>query len=111
MLDLIIAAVASSLFYILHIVSDSTTILYLGSFVAASYIFLKDVYSENGSIGKRVVGIKLTSVSSDSISTTKRIMRNIPLLIYPIEFVVIFLNRGRRIGDILSNTKVVPEEK
>jgi len=73
-------------------------------FCAFIFFLLKDVVIDYGSIGKKIVGIELVSNNNKSISLTIKVLRNLSLVLWPIELIV-FLFTGRRIGDYLFGTK------
>ena len=73
------------------------------------FLISKDVYFENGSIGKKLLAIRLINSNNEnnSVPFYSKIGRNLFLILYPIEFIVLLLNKGRRIGDLLFKTRVL----
>ena len=62
---------------------------------------------EKGSLGKRILKLKvIDSKSKKTASLKQRFLRNITWLLNWIE-IIAFLIKGKRIGDIISNTEVV----
>lgn len=68
------------------------------------YTFFKDCNSKHASIGKRIMRIKIKYTKPLLISF---LLRNLTLLIFPLEIMVIAINGYQRIGDMLANSKVV----
>lgn len=78
-------------------------------FFSLPYVALlcKDLFGT--SIGKKVMGLKITFdfiPSSSKEKFIKLIVRNIPLLLWPIEGIVIWGGSPKRIGDKLAGTTV-----
>jgi uncharacterized RDD family membrane protein YckC len=81
------------------------------AFGAISFLlsFCKDLFSRKGSIGKKYMGLKLkfdSSISAELLIIYK-IIRNIPLVIWPLEVFVAVMNRGTRIGDMIVGSEVI----
>ncbi|WP_202079830.1 RDD family protein [Caldalkalibacillus salinus] len=75
--------------------------------------FAKDLL-KGKSIGKRVMGLQVRSSENNNEVPSKwqLVVRNITMFIWPIEFLVLVLNKeGRRLGDMFSNTVMVIEEQ
>ena len=74
--------------------------------IAFQYLIFSDM-PKNGSIGKRILKLKvIDATSKEAASSKQRFLRNITWLLNWIE-VFFFLIKGKRIGDIISNTEVV----
>lgn len=72
-----------------------------------SFLFCKDV---NGgrSIGKQRTGLCILSEKSNSVpSVIRLILRNMFYILWPIEIILFFCNSGKRLGDLVMQTKVV----
>lgn len=67
--------------------------------------FFKDVISGQ-SIGKRILKIKVVDLDGNTPKLFNLIIRNITILIWPIEAILVLLDKPR-LGDILAKTKVV----
>jgi uncharacterized RDD family membrane protein YckC len=66
----------------------------------------KDIYFGK-SIGKFFTGLSVVSVrTGESASSIQCCIRNLTLLVWPLEVLVVFFSPNRRIGDILAGTKV-----
>ncbi len=68
-------------------------------------LVLKDIFGGR-SIGKRIMKIKVVRKSGEKASFLRLILRNISIVIWPIEALLLLIGRGK-IGDIIANTKVV----
>lgn len=115
-LDILIIAVASELI---------PRVGYMGGVV---YLLISDGLFDGRSLGKKIIRLKVISLSESSSSFKDSIIRNtsiaLALLLYKIpiigwvislaililEFLLMLGNKeGRRLGDILANTKVIEE--
>ena len=66
---------------------------------------LKDIFN-GASIGKRIVKIKVVDENNQKPSIGKLILRNLTLVIWPLEFYFL-LNNKIKIGDRITKTQVV----
>lgn len=69
-------------------------------------ILFKDLLFKNKSIGKKIMGIEIRNNNNKIPSFPILILRNITIIIWPIECLLILLKMNR-IGDIIFKTKVV----
>ena len=70
-------------------------------------VFCKDIFGS--SIGKKLMRLKVTfdnTPSNQMIKILKLIVRNIPLLLWPIEVIVAYTGNNKRLGDKLAGTTV-----
>ncbi|MBE6571828.1 MAG: RDD family protein [Ruminococcaceae bacterium] len=67
--------------------------------------FFKDVVNGQ-SVGKRIMKIKVVDMDGNKPSIFNLIIRNITIFIWPVEAILVLLNK-QRLGDILAKTKVV----
>lgn len=58
------------------------------------------------SIGKKIVHIKVVNVDESKANLLQLIIRNITILIWPIEMIILLLGK-RKIGDVISKTMIV----
>ncbi|APD08044.1 hypothetical protein UJ101_02546 [Flavobacteriaceae bacterium UJ101] len=72
-------------------------------------LFLKDVLSKKGSLGKLILGLKLET-NNNQYRYFRIISRNFSLVLWPIEAIV-FTIYGKRIGDYIFKTDVVLDNK
>lgn len=80
-------------------------IYYIFLFVFMLIYFFKDVINGQ-SIGKRIVKIKVVDTAGNKPKLFNLIVRNITILIWPIEALLILLEK-KRLGDRLAKTEVV----
>jgi len=60
------------------------------------------------SIAKRILGFQIIDVKTNKVASDyKCMLRNITIIIFPLEVVVALLNKERRIGDLLAGTKLL----
>lgn len=69
-------------------------------------LFTRDSFTGR-SFGRRILNISLIdNSSSEAISPTKALVRNLFLLIWPIELILLLVT-GERIGDRVTNSSVI----
>jgi uncharacterized RDD family membrane protein YckC len=86
--------------------------LFLGNYYlnifAFSLYFNKDIYLGR-SIGKRIIKLQLIDIKTNQPAGALRcFIRNLTLIVWPIEAIVALVNNERRIGDFIAGTKLVP---
>ena len=80
--------------------------------VVSSFLlfFLKDLYSKKGSYGKLKMNlclrVKLSASKSEQELKYFKVLRNVTLVLWPLEIFVALVNNGKRIGDLLGNSRV-----
>lgn len=73
--------------------------------------FLKDSY-RGKSIGKRILGYQVLNRSNDKIANNLQcFIRNLFIIIWPLEVLISLFSPTIRLGDLVANTKVVKAEK
>ena len=82
-----------------------TVVVYL--VVVICMLLLKDAI-RGRSIGKKLCKLKILYANGETANKVQLILRNITLLIWPIEL-ILFIVIKNRLGDILSRTVVVNE--
>ena len=86
--------------------NDIFILIYYFSLVFCIFIIvLKDVVNGR-SIGKRIMKLKVISVSGGKPNIWRLILRNITFIIWPIE-AILLLNNRKKIGDRIAKTDVV----
>lgn len=70
------------------------------------YYLLKDIF-KGRSIGKRLIGLRVVDINNtnDVPGKIRLVVRNITVLIWPIELLILIF-KHRRIGDIITKTNV-----
>lgn len=100
--------------------TDSDTGLFsvsdLGLFSGISYISLiglvlylcKDCFNGR-SLAKRALKLQVVDIKSGRVaSPIKCLIRNLFIIVWPIEIIAILINPNRRIGDLVAGTRVIP---
>lgn len=107
-IDMIVTFIASSLFFLISVfLANSMLWMSFALAIIYSFLFCKDVNSGK-SLGKRKVGLCILLEKNESVPSTMRlILRNIFYILWPIELVLFFCNSGKRLGDLVMQTKVV----
>ena len=78
--------------------------------VAAGGILFKDVFGR--SLGKLIFGIRIAHGDAPDLPVTagQRILRNVPILIWPVELIMTFQDPyNRRLGDKWAHTLIAAE--
>jgi|GEM_PF-5704190 len=82
---------------------DSFKLIYLVLFI----LFLNKDFLSGKSIIKRLFGYKIVKIDNTPANELQCFLRNLLILIYPIEVLFILLNPNRRLGDIIFGTKLI----
>ena len=83
---------------------------YIWIFIIFVY-YHKDFFNAK-SPAKRIMGYQIIDIKTEKPATELQcFIRNLTILIWPLEVIVGFINPERRIGDYLANTKVILSEK
>jgi len=70
-------------------------------------ILCKDIFGGQ-SFGKKIMNIKIIDIKTGKeASKLKTIVRNLFLLLWPVELIFVFKNNERRLGDKVVKTKLV----
>ena len=81
--------------------------IYIG-LIGFAFVFAKDAI-RGRSVAKRVLGLQVIRQSDGTIASPLRcFVRNLTAFIWPVEAILTFVQPGRRLGDLLAGTAVVP---
>ncbi|QIX62082.1 RDD family protein [Hymenobacter sp. BT18] len=70
--------------------------------------FCKDIINGQ-SIGKRITKVQVVDNNTGLVaSPMKCLLRNVFCVIWPLEVLMTLINPGRRLGDLLAGTRIVP---
>lgn len=76
------------------------------------FIYLNKDFYHGRSIGKRAMGFQvLSNVDGEPASPVQCLIRNMTLVIWPVEALFSAFSRKRRIGDLLARTVLVRRDK
>ena len=76
------------------------------------YCLFKDCLCGRRSLGKLICGLAIENAEAgEKAAYGSLIVRNLAYVIITIEGIVVLLNNGRRIGDLMANTRVVRYKK
>jgi len=116
---LIVAIIQSILMFIFvitpimnkQVVEDQFLFLNLKiTFISITYMLIRDILGGK-SIGKKFFKLKIINLNNrKEAGMTNRLLRNVTWVLGPIEIVLLLIN-GKRIGDWISGTQVVKENK
>ncbi len=76
----------------------------LAAIILLLIFLLRDLYNKSGSLGKKVIGIKIIEIGEYYI--LRKVLRNFTSIIWPIEGIILIFIK-KRLGDILAGTSVV----
>lgn len=72
------------------------------------YCLFKDCLFGRRSLGKLICGLKIqNSKAGEKVAFGSLILRNITYLIVQVEGIVVLVNKGKRLGDLIAKTQVV----
>ena len=75
-------------------------------------IFINKDFFRSKSIGKRIFGLTIVNKSDSKPATNVQcLIRNLTILIWPIEVITLLFSSNERIGDLIAGTKVVISDK
>ena len=78
------------------------------SLIGYILVIMKDISGK--SVGKRLLKIKLVDTSGQQpLGKGSLILRNVSLILWPIEGIIMFFNHGRRVGDLIGGSMVEEE--
>lgn len=107
-------------FFMLPIVAVSATnipdcldrVLSYAYYTGFGCFLAKDIF-RGASFVKQIYGIKIVDNEKETaVGKIRTVLRNSTLiLLFPVEFAVVFFSPSRRIGDLIFNTKLVSTEK
>lgn len=81
---------------------------FLGGAWFVVFCLFKDCLFGRRSVGKLILGLKIVDAETlQKPSLSKLILRNLPFIIVQVEGILVLLNHGRRLGDVIAKTKVV----
>ena len=76
------------------------------------YCFFKDCLFGRRSLGKLICGLTIqNSETGEKASFGSLILRNITNVIVDVEGIVVLVNKGKRLGDLIAKTQVVRKTK
>lgn len=69
-------------------------------------ISIKDLSFKEGSLGKKICQLEITTTNNEKISNLIKILRNLTIFIWPVELLLVLI-LNKRLGDVIFNTKVI----
>lgn len=95
---------------LVSIISEQLHLINFAFHIGMLSFLFKDFFSAEGSLGKVIVGLVLTDADTGCpLKATPKFLRNLFLLIYPLEILVLLFNDGKRIGDVFLKSRVIPK--
>jgi uncharacterized RDD family membrane protein YckC len=86
--------------------------LEMGAFYFMMLIYLNKYFVKSRSVAKRLLGLIVVDNNTGlPASELKCFLRNISIVLWPLEVLITFISPGRRIGDFIANTKVEKENR
>lgn len=71
-----------------------------------NFFLCKDLFALGQSKGKSICKLHITKLNNDTPSPLILVLRNLFIVIWPIELLIIIINPERRLADIIFGTKV-----
>lgn len=87
-------------------ISDMLLPMSIGIAISYVYFLCKDLIGGR-SPGKRLQKLQLVRLDGSPVSYTRMVLRNLFLVIWPIELIMYLANSGQRLGDLACKTTVV----
>lgn len=64
------------------------------------------------SAGKRIIGLQIVNIETGlPASLTRTLIRNLTIVIWPIEVFITLFSKQRRLGDFIAGTEVIQSDK
>ena len=83
-----------------------TNVNYAISYILSLSMFIfKDIVFKNKSIGKKIIGLEITTKNGQKPKFFILLLRNLFVIIWPVEFITLIMLK-KTIGDIIFKTKV-----
>lgn len=80
------------------------------SYIGTAYLYCKDSFNAQ-SIGKRIARLQIVDVKTQQpASVFKCFARNLSLILFPLDAVMMLINPARRLGDLIAGTMVASEK-
>ncbi len=92
------------LIVILSLIIDHS--LFIDCIIIICGVLFKDLMFRNQSIGKKLFKLKISTINGNTPNQLILILRNLTVIIWPIEIILIFIY-NRRIMDSILKTQVV----
>ena len=106
-LDLLIISTIISLLFLPTYEIKSIVLVELYSALMLTLLLCKDCINGQ-SIGKRIMKIQVVDENSNQrVSNSREILRNIFVVFWIVEVIVLFISKDKRIGDYVAKTKVI----
>ena len=66
----------------------------------------------NNSLGKSLLGLRVVGIDTNhETNGLKCLIRNLPIILWPLEVLMTLINKERRLGDYFARTKIVETQK
>jgi uncharacterized RDD family membrane protein YckC len=79
---------------------------------AMIFVILNKDFFKGQSISKRIYGYQIIDIKANQTANeTKCMLRNITMILWPLEALMILINPSRRLGDFIAGTKLIDKEK
>jgi uncharacterized RDD family membrane protein YckC len=108
-IDFFILSIIELLIVILLLININKNFLFIYGMATAmvySLFFCKDII-KGQSIGKKIIGLQVVNKKRLPATLGNLILRNFIALLQPIDALYMLNNNGKRLGDIISKTRVI----
>lgn len=111
LIDLLLIAIIVNMFFFATQTVKSQLLVQFLSAMMVTMLLCKDCINGK-SAGKRIMKIEIANEKEgEKISAVSCIVRNIFVVLWIIEILVLFISKEKRIGDYVAKTKVVSNSK
>ena len=80
------------------------------AYIGFVVILIRDLMTPSGSIGKKILKLRLVNQNKNEPNIGQKILRNITVFLWPIEGIVLLIAK-KRIGDMIVRTDVITSNK
>ncbi|WP_062129157.1 RDD family protein, partial [Geofilum rubicundum] len=81
-------------------------------FSAMIFVILNKDFFNGQSVSKRIYGYQIIDNKTNmAANETKCMLRNVTMIVWPIEVLMTLMNPTRRLGDLIAGTKLIDKEK
>jgi uncharacterized RDD family membrane protein YckC len=81
-------------------------------FSAMIFVILNKDFFNGQSVSKRIYGYQIVDNKTNmAANETKCMLRNVTMIVWPIEVLMTLMNPTRRLGDLIAGTKLIDKEK
>ncbi|WP_281988964.1 RDD family protein [Aquimarina aggregata] len=78
-------------------------------YILMALFLIRDLFFRNGSIGKKILNLKIVSdINGFNTNKVNKILRNITMIIWPIELIILLIS-NKRLSDYILKINVIED--